>query len=140
MQAYYLQAPFAVERAPTEPIPGAVVPDGVRVSRLSQYPVRGLCWEAGPGPEGLHSLAAAVAACCKRLQEANIPHNMFVVDSGHRLFMYPNAYAAAKASGKVPEALLDTQVTAFLGTGVAAGGRVAGPDVTKNRGVGPRGN
>eukprot|EP00884_Botryococcus_braunii_P009950 jgi/Botrbrau1/18957/Bobra.0581s0002.1 len=109
-QAYYLQAPFAVERAPTEPIPGAVVPDGVRVTQLAQYPVRGLCWEAGSDPEGLHSLAAAVSQCCQRLQEANVPHNMFVVDSGHRLFMYPNAFAAAKASGKVPESLLDTQV------------------------------
>eukprot|EP00884_Botryococcus_braunii_P009794 jgi/Botrbrau1/18816/Bobra.0806s0001.1 len=101
-QACYRQAPFAVERAPTEPIPGAVVPEGVRVTSSDKG------WEGGR----------------KRLQETNVPHNMFVVDSGHCFFIYPNAFAAAKAPGKVPESLLDTQpASKSAGTWCSSGRR-----------------
>ena len=55
-------------------------------------------------------LAPAVAAACKRLTAANVPHNLFVVDCGQRVFLFPNAFAEAKASGRVPKELLDTMV------------------------------
>lgn len=45
-----------------------------------------------------------------RLQDANIPHNILVVDCGQRLFLFPNNYSVAKAAGGVPDDLLDTQV------------------------------
>ena len=44
------------------------------------------------------------------VQEANIPHNILVVDCGQRLFLFPNNFSIAKAEGKVPDDLLDTQV------------------------------
>ena len=54
-QAYYLAAPFAIERAPTAPLalPGQEgckakrCPGRVRVERLLEYPVRTLVFEAG---------------------------------------------------------------------------------------------
>lgn len=39
-QAYYLAAPFAVERAPTMALRGLKRRRGVHISALSQYPVR----------------------------------------------------------------------------------------------------
>ena len=53
-----------------------------------------------------------VGEACQRLSAANIPHNLFIVDCGQRIFLFPNAFARAKAQGKVPEDLLDTQVCA----------------------------
>ncbi|DBA93584.1 hypothetical protein WJX82_005397 [Trebouxia sp. C0006] len=109
-QGYYLQAPFAVERAPTAPVPaysGSRRFKDVRVYQLVEYPVRGLVFECG---QNLPDMADFVAEVCVRLQEANIPHNLFIVDCGMRVFLYPNAFAAAKAEGRVPSELLDSQV------------------------------
>lgn len=69
--------------------------------------VRGLVFEAD---ESAVLLAPAVAAACQRLTAANIPHNLFVVDCGQRVFLFPNAFAGAKAAGCVPQDLLDTMV------------------------------
>ena len=69
--------------------------------------VRGLVFEAD---ESSALLAPAVAAACQRLTAANIPHNLFVVDCGQRVFLFPNAFAQAKASKRVPADLLDTMV------------------------------
>ena len=55
---------------------------------------------------GLHRAMTDVCMC----QDANIPHNILVVDCGQRLFLFPNNFSAAKAEGRVPEDLLDTQV------------------------------
>jgi GDP-L-galactose phosphorylase len=106
-QAYYLAAPFAVERAPTTALPNAVRRKDVEVAQLAEYPVRGLVFEAG---ETLTAMAELVGAACKRLQEANIPHNILVVDCGQRLFLFPNNFSLAKAAGEVPEDILETQV------------------------------
>ncbi|KAK9844518.1 hypothetical protein WJX74_003514 [Apatococcus lobatus] len=107
-QAYFLAAPFAVERVPVEPIPAAKgLYSNIIISRLLQYPVRGLVFEAD---ESAALLAPAVAAACQRLTAANIPHNLFVVDCGQRVFLFPNAFAGAKAAGRVPKDLLDTMV------------------------------
>ena len=97
LQGYFLQAPFAVERAPTEPLPGYAGSrrfKDVRVYQLAEYPVRGLVFECG---ENLPDMAEFVAEVCVRLQEANVPHNLFIVDCGMRVFLYPNGFAAAKA-------------------------------------------
>ena len=97
MQGYYLQAPFAVERALTAPLPGYSGSrrfKDVRVNQLAEYPVRGLVFECG---QNLPDMADFVAEVCVRLQEANIPHNLFIVDCGMRVFLYPNGFAAAKA-------------------------------------------
>ena len=55
-------------------------------------------------------LAAVVGEACQRLSAANIPHNLFVVDCGQRVFLFPNAFARAKAQNAVLEDLLDSQV------------------------------
>lgn len=109
-QGYFLQAPFAVERAPTEPLPGYAGSrrfKDVRVYQLAEYPVRGLVFECG---QNLPDMADFVAEVCVRLQEANVPHNLFIVDCGMRVFLYPNGFAAAKAEGRVPSTVLDSQV------------------------------
>lgn len=62
--------------------------------QLAEYPVRGLVFECG---QNLPDMADFVAEVCVRLQGANIPHNLFMVDCGMRVFLYPNAFAAAKA-------------------------------------------
>ncbi len=69
--------------------------------------VRGLVFEAD---ESSAELGPAVAAACQRLVAANIPHNLFVVDCGQRVFLFPNAFAEAKATGRVPKEMLDTMV------------------------------
>ena len=94
VQGYYLQAPFAVERAPTVPLPGYTGSrrlKDVRVFQLVEYPVRGLVFECG------QNLPDIVAEVCVRLQEANIAHDLFIVDCGMQVFLYPSGFAAAKA-------------------------------------------
>jgi GDP-L-galactose phosphorylase len=71
--------------------------------------VCGLVFEAGGSIE---DLGTVVGEACQRLAAANVPHNLFVVDCGQRVFLFPNAFARAKAQGIVPEDLLDTQVCA----------------------------
>ena len=97
VQGYYLQAPFAVERAPTAPVPGYTGSrrfKDVRMYQLEEYPVRGLVFECG---QNLPDMADFVTEVCLRLQDANIAHNMFIVDCGMRVFLYPNGFATAKA-------------------------------------------
>ena len=55
-----------------------------------------------------------VGEACQRLTAANVPHNLFVVDCGQRVFLFPNAFARAKAQGEVPEKILDSQVHFML--------------------------
>ena len=66
----------------------------VRVYQLAEYPVRGLVFECG---QNLPDMADFVAEVCERLQQANVPHNLFIVDCGLRVFLYPNGFAQAKA-------------------------------------------
>lgn len=65
LQAYYLAAPFAVERAPTKALYGYTRRKDVEVALLSDYPIRGLVFEAG---ESFTAMANLVGAACKRLQ------------------------------------------------------------------------
>ncbi len=78
-----------------------------RMQRACFAQVCGLVFESGGNVE---HLARVVGEACQRLSAANIPHNLFVVDCGQRVFLFPNAFARAKAQGAVPEDLLDSQV------------------------------
>jgi GDP-L-galactose phosphorylase len=108
-QAYYLMAPFPVERAPTRRLSSKAVgrTHGVHVSTVEDYPCKGLVFE---GKDRLHDLAQTVSAACKQLQEANIPFNLLVVDCGSRVFLFPQCFAERKATSAVAEDILDTQV------------------------------
>lgn len=108
-QAYYLSVPFPVEKAPTAKIPTnqGRSKSGVTVSRLLNYPVRGLVYEGG---KHLKDLADMVANSCIWLQSNNIPFNVLISDSGRRVFLFPQCYAEKQALGEVGQELLDTQV------------------------------
>ncbi|XP_058186091.1 GDP-L-galactose phosphorylase 1-like isoform X2 [Rhododendron vialii] len=108
-QAYYLSVPFPVEKAPTQRIRmGKDIPDnGVVVSQLLNYPVRGFVFEGGLK---LRNLSNAVASSCIRLQNKNIPFNVLIADCGRKIFLFPQCYAKKLALGEVSDELLDTQV------------------------------
>ena len=48
-------------------------------------------------------MAAVVGRACQRLTERNTPHNLFIADSGARVFLFPNCFASRKATGQIPE-------------------------------------
>ncbi|CAM8937248.1 unnamed protein product [Rhodiola kirilowii] len=104
-QAYYLAVPFPIEKAPTKEI--VTLSSGVKISRLLQYPVRGLVFEGG---KTLEELSKAVSDSCICLQDNNIPHNVLISDCGKRIFLLPQCYAEKQALGEVSANLLDTQV------------------------------
>lgn len=66
-------------------------------------------WQASAQPD-----LKLCSRACQRLAAANIPHNLFVADRGQRAWLLPNAFAASKAKGLVPESLLDSQVPVNL--------------------------
>ncbi|CAI5487395.1 unnamed protein product [Closterium sp. Naga37s-1] len=88
-QAYFLDLPFAIERASSKEI--AVSTNGCKVEELTDYPVKTLVFQVGACLEQMTS--AAAAACCE-LQERNIPFNLFIVDRGTRLFLIPQLFKA----------------------------------------------
>uniref|UniRef100_A0ACD5W843 Uncharacterized protein n=1 Tax=Avena sativa TaxID=4498 RepID=A0ACD5W843_AVESA len=108
-QAYYLSVPFPVEKASTKKIPLAksVLKSGVKVSKLMNFPVRGLVFERG---NTLKDLADVVSNACIWLQDNNVPFNVLISDSGRRIFLFPQCYAEKQALGEVSQDLLDTQV------------------------------
>ncbi|GAB2277760.1 Phosphate metabolism transcription protein [Dionaea muscipula] len=104
-QAYYLAVPFPIEKAPTQKITS--MDNGVKISELLNYPVRGLVFEGG---NSLQDLSDTVSDCCVCLQDHNIPYNVLIADSGRRIFLLPQCYAEKQALGEVTSELLDTQV------------------------------
>lgn len=104
-QAYYLAAPFPVEKAHAKKI--TTVSSGVKISDILNYPVRGLVFEGG---NSLEDLSNVVSDSCICLQENNIPYNILIADSGKRVFLFPQCYAEKQALGEVNPELLDTQV------------------------------
>lgn len=108
-QAYYLTVPFPVEKAATQRIPLAEggKKSGVKVSKLMNYPVRGLVFEEG---NSLNDLADVVSSACVWLQDNNVPYNVLISDSGRKIFLFPQCYAEKQALGEVSQELLDTQV------------------------------
>ncbi|XP_051134889.1 GDP-L-galactose phosphorylase 1 [Andrographis paniculata] len=104
-QAYYLAAPFPIEKAPSKKI--TTTSGGVKISDILKYPVRGLVYEGGTT---LEDLSNVVSDSCICLQENNIPYNVLISDSGKRIFLFPQCYAEKQALGEVSSELLDTQV------------------------------
>ncbi|KAG5002010.1 hypothetical protein AAZX31_08G308600 [Glycine max] len=104
-QAYYLALPFPIEKAPTKKI--AKLSGGVKISKLLNYPVRGLVFEGGHSLEGL---ANVVSEACICLQHNNIPYNILISDCGRQIFLLPQCYAEKQALGEVSAELLETQV------------------------------
>eukprot|EP00897_Mesotaenium_endlicherianum_P006530 jgi/Mesen1/5905/ME000030S05168 len=106
-QAYYLTAPFPIERAPTVRVSHKKRKRSVKILELRQYPVRCLVYEVGTS---LEELAVVVAGACEQLQNRNIPFNVLIADRGARVFLMPQCFAEKQARGEVPLALLECQV------------------------------
>ncbi|XP_057522801.1 GDP-L-galactose phosphorylase 2-like [Amaranthus tricolor] len=108
-QAYYLQAPFPVEKAPTEAISkiNDIIKTGIVISQLLEYPVRGFVFEGG---KTLKHLSDAVASACIRLQNTNFPFNVLISGCGKKVFLFPQCYAEKQALGQVSQEVLNTQV------------------------------
>ncbi|XP_057784301.1 GDP-L-galactose phosphorylase 2-like [Salvia miltiorrhiza] len=105
-QAYYLSAPFPIEKTATCKILSSK-DTRVIVSKLLNYPVRGLVFEGG---NKLCDLCDAVASSCISLESNNVAFNMLISDCGKRVFLLPQCYAEKQARGEVDRELLDTQV------------------------------
>ncbi|XP_037495139.1 GDP-L-galactose phosphorylase 1 isoform X2 [Jatropha curcas] len=107
-QAYYLAVSFPVEKAPTKRITLKGTRDkGVVVSRLLNYPVKGLVFEGG---NTIEDLSDSVSSSCIYLQNNNVPFNVLIADCGNRIFLFPQCYAEKQALGEVSQELLNTQV------------------------------
>eukprot|EP00250_Pteridium_aquilinum_P019384 c24407_g5_i1 orf=1571-2872(+) len=106
-QAYYLAVPFPVERAQTTTLVSRKQNKGVKISELTDYPVKGLVFESG---DSLQALASSVGKSCCILQDKNIPFNLLIADSGSLVYLFPQCYAERQACGKVDKELLETQV------------------------------
>merc|ERR1711959_589536 len=78
-QGYFLNAPFPVERVPTEYLEAFadMKESGMRVSQLVDYPVRAYVFELG---SDLEELSQGVADACRTLEMSNIPYNLLIVD------------------------------------------------------------
>ncbi len=76
--------PFPIEKAPTEKISSS--DGGVKISKLLNYPVRGLVFEGG---NTLQDLSNTVSDACICLQDHNIPYNVLIADCGRRIFLFP---------------------------------------------------
>lgn len=107
MQAYYLAAPFPIERSPTTRLPYGRKKGGVKVYELSKFPVRGLVFEMC---NSIEDLSIAVANACIYLQNDNIPYNVLITDRGSRVFVLPQCFAERQARGEVEQEILETQV------------------------------
>ncbi|CAN6445475.1 unnamed protein product [Victoria cruziana] len=105
-QAYYLNVPFPVEKAPAQSV-AEKSRNRVKIYELCDYPVKGLVFEGG---QNLSDLSDEVSTCCVWLQNNNIPYNLLISDSGKRIFLFPQCYAEKQALGEVSQELLDTQV------------------------------
>ena len=76
--------PFPIEKAGTKKI--AKLNVGVKISKLLNYPVRGLVFEGG---HTLEDLANTVSDACICLQHNNIPYNVLISDCGKQVFLLP---------------------------------------------------
>lgn len=108
-QGYFLNAPFPVERVPTEYLEAFadMKESGMRVSQLVDYPVRAYVFELG---SDLEELSQGVADACRTLEMSNIPYNLLIVDCGARVFLFPQKFDEHKKLNVIPEDVLDTQV------------------------------
>lgn len=82
--------PFPIEKASTRNVMN--LGNGVEISDLLGYPVRGLVFE---GLCTLEDLSTAVSDACICLQNCNIPYNVLISDSGRRIFVLPQVHIVA---------------------------------------------
>jgi len=108
-QAYYLQVPFAVEKAPVKKLSKCTAKfnNGVIVSQLLDYPVRGLVFEGG---KTVQDISDAVASTCIFLQNNNIPFNVLISGFGKKIYLFLQCYAEKQALGQASQEILETQV------------------------------
>ncbi|XP_057747872.1 GDP-L-galactose phosphorylase 1-like [Arachis stenosperma] len=111
-QAYYLAAPFPVEKAKRQKIKtvqnkGHQCPQGLSVSQLLDYPVRGLVFEGG---NTTRDLSDTVANSLVFLQNNNIPFNVLISDCGNKIYLFPQCFAERQARGEVSQEILQAQV------------------------------
>ncbi|KAL8456481.1 hypothetical protein ACS0TY_034627 [Phlomoides rotata] len=104
-QAYYLAMLFPIEKAPSKQI--TVTSNGVEISNIISYSVRGLIFEGG---NTLEDLSNVISGSCVSLKENNIPYNVLIADFGKWVFLFPQCYAEKQALGKMSSELLETQV------------------------------
>uniref|UniRef100_A0A1J3CFQ8 GDP-L-galactose phosphorylase 2 n=1 Tax=Noccaea caerulescens TaxID=107243 RepID=A0A1J3CFQ8_NOCCA len=104
-QAYYLAMPFPIEKGSSSKITSAN--NGVKISKLLNYPVRGLLFEGGNSMKDLSDTVSTASVC---LQENNVPFNILISDSGKQIYLLPQCYAEKQALGEVSSKLLETQV------------------------------
>lgn len=76
--------PFPIEKAPTKKI--TTLDAGVKISKLLNYPVRGLVFEGG---NTIQDLSNTVSNACICLQDNNVPYNVLIADCGRRIFLFP---------------------------------------------------
>ena len=107
LQAYYMNAPFPIERVPTVCIQQKKRKRGLKISSLCNYPVRALVYELG---SSLEEMAVAVGAAAQELERRNIPFNILIADSGARLFLMPQCFGERQARNEVARELLELQV------------------------------
>lgn len=105
-QGYYLYEDFPIERAATTHL--FSIKSGVEVSATVDYPVRILV--ADGSRANFTEFSAVLATMCEHFQQNNMPYNIFVCNSGCRVFVIPQLFSIAAANGEIPEDLLDTQV------------------------------
>ncbi|KAE9594399.1 putative nucleotidyltransferase [Lupinus albus] len=108
-QAYYLAAPFPVEKAEKQiiAVDKGKCPQGVSVSQLVNYPVRGLVFEGG---NSIRDLSDTVSNSLVFLQNNNIPFNVLISDCGKRIYLFPQCFAERQALGEVSQGILEAQV------------------------------
>ncbi|KAL1216908.1 GDP-L-galactose phosphorylase 2 [Cardamine amara subsp. amara] len=104
-QAYYLAMQFPIEKASS--LKMTTTNNGVKISNLLNYPVRGLLFEGGNSIKDLSDTVSDASVC---LQNNSIPFNILISDSGKQIFLLPQCYAEKQALGEVSSKLLDTQV------------------------------
>ncbi|KAF8082160.1 hypothetical protein N665_0845s0018 [Sinapis alba] len=104
-QAYYLAMPFPLEKASSKKM--ITTDNGVKISELLNYPMKGLLFEGG---KSMQDLSDTVSDACVYLQDNNIPFNILISDCGRQIFLMPQCYAEKQALGEVSPEVLETQV------------------------------
>ena len=84
-QAYYLAMPFPLEKASSKEMM-ITTDNGVKISELLSYPMRGLLFEGG---NSMQDLSDTVSDACVCLQNNNVPFNVLISDCGRRIFLMP---------------------------------------------------
>lgn len=107
-----MSAPFPIEKAPTCKIMSSK-DTRVMVSKLLNYPVKGLVFEGG---NTLHDLCDAVASSCTLLESNNVSFNILISDCGKRVFLLPQVNSFSSPFFMF---VVATNVLSYYGMGIA---------------------